>query len=164
MLVFKTVKPKKIKEEAFRLEFLNAVHKAERGIKKDFQQTVEGWEHKVVFDSIISLKGGPSVYVYTNDQIYQWVNDGTSPHDIPPRNENGFLTFQVGYTSKTVPGQLKTRKGGKYGSYTRRKVAHHPGFEARDFDKMIEEIWRPKFKELAHEAMRNAARKCGHSI
>ncbi|HKZ42221.1 MAG TPA: hypothetical protein VJ044_14760 [Candidatus Hodarchaeales archaeon] len=161
MIAWKAVKPAKLKEDVFRLEFLSAVHKAEREIKKRFQGTTKGFKHEVIFESLISLKGGPSVYVYTNDQIYQWLNDGTPPHDIPAKDD-GLLSFQVGYTSKTVPGSLTTRAGSKFGPRIRKKIVHHPGFEARDFDKMIEEEYRPRFKKLAEEAMRNAARKCGH--
>ena len=163
MIVWKAVKPVKLREDVFRLEFLSMIHKAEREIRKEFVKTTEGFEHEVVFESLISLVGGPSVVVDTNDQIYRWLNDGTPPHDIPA-GDGGFLTFQTGYTSKTVPGSLNTRAGGSFGPKRRAKVVHHTGFEARNFDSMIEEIFRPRFKRMAEEAMSNAAKKCGHYI
>lgn len=163
MLVFKEIKPPKMKTDVFRLEFLNMVHKAEREIKKEFQQTVEDWDHDVTFESIISLKSGPSVYVYTNDQIYQWVNDGTADHDIDAA-EDDMLQFPIGYTAKTVPGVLQSNAGGEFGPVVKRQHVHHPGFEARNFDELIEKDFRPRFKRMAEEAMRNAARKCGHSL
>lgn len=165
MIIFKTVKPSKMKVDAFRLEFLTCVHKAARGIKKDFQSTTDTWEHKPVFEEMISLKGGPSVLVATDDQIYNWVDNGTDgPYPIPPKDPNGVLVFNVNFTAKTIPGVIGSRPGGKYGPKRKHKAVMHPGIEARHFDKDIQKMWQPKFKRMAEEAMRIAVEKSGHKI
>jgi len=161
---FKEIKPSKMKDDAFRLEFLTMVHEMERAIKKDYQETVKTWEHKVVFTSIISLKGGPSVLVGTDDEIYGMVNNGTKPHDIAPKNPKGKLVYQVTYVAKTQPGVIGSGPGGKSGKYTMRGRVHHPGFKARKFDDAINKKWKDQYKRRAEEAMRIAVQKSGYGV
>jgi hypothetical protein len=163
MIVWKSVKPTKMKDDVFRLEFLYAVHKAEREIKKDFQETVKTWDHEVTFESIISLKGGPSVFVGTDNELYAIVSNDAAPHDIPKSGE-AMMVYQVGYIAKTTPGVIGSKKGGKFGSYTRRKVVHHPGHVGRHFDALIQKKWEPKFKDMMHDAMKTATEKSGHGV
>lgn len=160
---FKEIKPKKLKEDVFRLEFLTMMHEVERGIKKDFQETTKTWETKVVFTSQISLKGGPSVLVGTDNEIYAMVDQGTKEHDIAPRNARK-LAYQTTFVPKTTPGWIGSRSGGKSGKYTVRGKVHHPGFAARNFSKTITKMWKDKFKRRAEQAMRDAARKSGYGV
>jgi hypothetical protein len=164
-LLFKQIKPSKLRIDAFRLEFLSMVHKAEREIIKDFKKTTETWNHKPEFESIISLQGGPSVFVGTDDEIYGWVNSGTPAHDIPTGTSgNTMLVFQPGFKPKTKANFIGSVPGGKFGNYVRRKSVRHPGITARNFESTIYEMWEKKFKRMAEEAMRNAARKSGHGV
>ena len=57
-----------------------------------------------------------SVYTIGSDVVYApYVHDGTRPHQIRPRNPDGFLRFRVG--GRTVYA----------------KVVNHPGTRARPF-------------------------------
>ena len=163
VFMFKEIKPKPLKEDAFRLEFLTMMHEMEREIKKDFKETTKTWDTNVEFVSIISLKGGPSVLVGTDNEIYRMVNDGTKAHDIAPKGKKR-LAYQVQFVPKTAPGVIGSKAGGKSGNYTYRGLVHHPGFKARAFDKVITKKWTPRFKRRAEEAMRIAAQKSGHGV
>jgi hypothetical protein len=164
-VLWKAVKPTKLREDAFRLEFLTALHSIENKVLKDFQKTTATWEHKVVFEKIISLVGGPQLLVGTDDKIYRYVNDGTPPHYIGPKLAGGMLVFKTGYKAKTTVGVIGSVAGGKFGTYTRRKeIPEHPGNEARKFDATIYQIWKPKFMDLMHKAMKKAAIKSGHYV
>jgi hypothetical protein len=170
MIVYKEIKPAKLKVDAFRLEALSALHRAERGIKADFMATQKTWEDedKATFASIISLtQPGPTVVVEPdqNADIWTMVNNGTPEHDIPLKPKTlGFLAFQVGYKAKTSPGVIGSKAGGKHGPYARKKQVHHPGFEARHFDKAIAEKWQKPFKRMMEDAMKSAAIKSGHGV
>lgn len=160
-LVFKAVKPKKLKVDAFRLEFLTMLHKAEREMKKDFEKTTSTWDEDVEFESQISLKGGPTLLVGTDNETYALVNDGAPPHRIYPKRKKS-LQFQTGYKPKSSPGVIGAVQGGKFGETVKRAFVNHPGHEARKFDITIQKMWKKKFKRMAEDAMRKAARKSGH--
>ena len=162
-IVFKAIKPTTLRKDAFRLEFLSMMHKAEREMIKDFRLTAETWEHKPVFQSQISLIGGPSLLVGTDDEIYGYVNNGTPSHVIQPKLAS-VLSFQTDFTPKTVPGVIGSKSGGKSGPRRRAKAVQHPGFEARKFDDTIQKKWKPIFKDRSHEAMKKAAQKSGHGV
>jgi hypothetical protein len=169
MIVIKQVKPSKLKEDVYRLDFLSAMHKAGREIQKDFEATQSSWkpEDKAKFDNLISLRGGPTVVVAPSDNADVWtmVNDGTPPHPIPLEpKQDGFLIFQTGYNAKTKPGVIGSVQGGKFGPKIRKKQVNHPGTEPRNFDKVIQQKWTPLFKRMMEEAMRSATRKCGHGV
>lgn len=167
MIVIKQVKPATMKLDAFRLEFLTGIHKAERGIKKDFEATQETWksEDQAKFGSVISLQSpGPTVVVApnANADIWTMVNNGTPPHEIAPKAADGVLVFQTGYEAKTSPGVIGSVQGGKYGPTIRKQSVMHPGFEGRHFDKAIQQKWTPMFKRMMEDAMHMAVQKSGH--
>src|SRR5512146_308466 len=103
MVVFKAIRSSKLKDRSMRLGLLSVAHRLEREIKKDFQGTTKTWDHQPEFTSMVSLKGGVSVLVGTDDEIYNWVSNGTPEHEIGPVDAD-YLVFQPGYTTKTVPG------------------------------------------------------------
>ena len=55
MIVVKAIKPSRLREDAMRLELLNAMRRVGTGIKKDFEATTKTWKHKVKFEQLISL-------------------------------------------------------------------------------------------------------------
>lgn len=164
MIVFKAIKSSKMKDQAMRLGMLSLAHEVEREVKKDFQATTSTWEHKVEFVSMISLKGGVSVLVGTDDDVYSYVSDGTPEHDIAPVNKD-YLVYRIGYTPKTSAGSLVAKAGGSYGGYNKRDRVHHPGIaEPRHFDQAIEKRWKTKFRRLVEQMMRDIARDSGHEV
>lgn len=162
-MLWKAIKPNRLKDDVMRLALLNAVRKAGTGIKQDFQRTTATWEHKPKFETLVSLSGGPTVLVDTNDQVYAYINNGTKPHIIRPVKAKA-LRFSGTFTAKTVPGVLDARPGGSSGDPVFSMVVHHPGTKARNFDSMIAKKWRTPFKQRMQDAMRDAARASGHAI
>ena len=165
LVVWKGVKPAKLKQDTFRLAALNAMRKMAREITADFQKTTATWEHKPVFEQVISLAGGgPQVLVGTDDEIYRYVDEGTKPHDIVPKHPGGILVFPGTFTSKTMPGVIGSRAGYKGGEIIKRPRVHHPGTEARRFTEVIKGKWESRFKSDMEDVMKAAARDSGHGV
>lgn len=170
MLTFKTIKPERLKDDKMRLTLLNAVRKAARDIRKDFEKTTRTWEHKPKFEEVVSLTGpGPVALVGTDDKLYRWVDEGTKPHEIwagayTGRSQHRHLAFREGFEPKTIPRVIDSRQGGTWGPYRYAPMVHHPGTEARQFDKTIAETWESKFKRRMEQAMSEAAKDSGHAI
>lgn len=170
-LVCKVIKPKRMKQDAMRLELLNVLSTVARGMEKDFKATVATWDHKPKFEVLKSLKGpGPEVLVATDDEVYRYVDEGTGKwgprkqaYPIPKRGP-GWLKFQAGYSAKTVPGVLGSQPGGAYGdSIIMFGEVMHPGIKPRHFDKIIQKKWQKEMLKLALAAMKRAAQKSGHA-
>ena len=163
-LHFKQIKPKRFKGSAAINVLTGAARKAGNEIKKDFEKTTATWSTKVQFNVVYRVKGGgPEVFVFTDSEIYGYVNDGTRPHLIFPVRAKA-LAFASGYTAKTSPGVIGSGAGGPSGSTVVRPYVEHPGTEARKFDQVIGEQWESKFKRRMEDAMRRAARATGHAL
>jgi len=167
-IVGKVIKPSRLKENALRLKLLNAMRKGGRGIRRDFQKTTEHWEHDVPFDLVISLTlPGPFVIVETDDEIYNYVVKGTPPHEIwagayTGKSDKTVLAFSSQFVPKTQPGIIGSNPGFVGERDTFVPMVNHPGTEARNFDKIIQRDWEPKFKRMMEQAMRDAAHASGH--
>lgn len=133
--------------DAVRLQLLNALRAEGREIRRDFWKTTRTWKHKPKFEMKVSLKRAVSegsVEVFTDSEIYRWVNDGTKPHPmgpIRPRRPGGSLRIPTGGTRvKTTPGRLGSRRGGSKGPYVFAKSTKrflHPGTRPRLFNVAI---------------------------
>jgi len=166
----KLIKPSTLKQDKMRLAFLNAMRKQATEIKREFEKTTATWEHEVKFESTVGLRRtppGPEVLVWTDDEIYGYVNNGTRPHPIFPVRAK-VLRFQWGgkgsYTPKTTPRVIGSRAGGPSGPEVHRPYVQHPGTEARHFDEEIEKQHRPRFKRAMERAMSDARKASGHAI
>lgn len=158
------ISPQELKTDAIRLELLNAMRKAGRGIRKDFQATTKTWKHKPEFKMTISLRSpGPFVNVSTQSEIYGYVDRGTKPHIIRPKNKS-VLRFQSIYTAKTTPNVLSSSKGGASGDFVFAKEVHHPGTKPRNFTNLIRDKWKDEFYTLMNDAIARGAKKSGHSM
>lgn len=170
MIVWKDIKPQRLKDKRIRMMFLNAMRKEGTQIKHDFQRTTKTWTHKPVFDVVISLTGpGPVVIVGTDDKIYRYVNDGTKPHLIlagiySGKSKKKALAFSEGYTAKTAPGVLDAKDGGPHGDVILRAAVLHPGTEARRFDEEIQKLWEKRFKRDMEEVLSEVAKESGHAL
>lgn len=158
------ISPAKLKEDAIRLELLNAMRKAGRGIRKDFQSTTKTWKNKPEFKLTISLRSpGPTVTVTTMDEIYRYVDKGTKPHVIRPKKAKA-LRFQSIYTAKTTPNVLGSQKGGASGDFVFAQEVHHPGTKPRNFTNLIRDKWKQEYYDLMNTAISVGAQKSGHSM
>lgn len=108
-----------------------AVKQAADDAQKDFEATTDGWKHPVVFEQVPVSDG---IIVGTEDEIWQYQDEGTRPHPIVPRNA-AVLRFPAG--------------GGVV--YTRR--VSHPGTKARGWTKMIATKWQRELPLRINEAI-----------
>lgn len=170
MITLKAIIPKPLKEAKMRLELLNEIRKAGTAVRKDFAKTTETWQNKPTFKEQISLKGGtPSLTVWTEHYIYQWITNGTrGGYEIwagiyTGRSDKKALTLPSTFSPKTVPGTLTATAGFTGGPVVLRRSVIHPGIEPRKFDEMIKEMWEDEFLKRMEEAMKRAAEKSGHA-
>lgn len=68
-------------------------------------------------------------------KIWGYVDKGTDPHLIAPKDPGGVLVFNVGYSAKTAPiANANVGTGQATGEkIVTRKPIHHPGTEGREF-------------------------------
>jgi len=167
-IVIKQIKPAALKQDAMRLELLNAMRKAGTQIKKDFEATTRTWEHKPKFEVVISLTGpGPVVLVDTDDEIYGYVSKGTKPHEIwagiyTGKSNKKTLAFPARSTSKTKPGFIGSFGGSRSSQTVVRPYVNHPGTKARNFDETIQKRRQTWFKGEMEKAMAKAAKASGY--
>lgn len=168
-LVYKLYRPKTLKVDAFRLAFLNALRQTGRDIIKDFEKTTATWKNKPVFEMQISLSGGLQVEVYTEDEIYRYVDKGTKPHNIWPgfytgKSDKKVLAFSSKSTPKTIPGVIGSSAGSVGAVDTFRPYVKHPGTKARRFSEEIQKKWQKIFKTRMEQALKQARIASGHAM
>lgn len=158
------IRPRKspvINVEAFKREMSAAVDQTAADMLHDFEKTTRTWTTQVKFYA--RPKGGQlgrrdlTITVYTNNQIYQYVEAGTKPHIIRPKKANA-LHFLGGYRAKTRPGFIGSSQGGASGESVFAKEVHHPGTKPRNFAAIIARKHTPRFKKNVDAAMARAAR------
>lgn len=158
----------KIPKKIFNVQdYMDALERAQRVVAGRellnlFKESVEGWEHQPEFVQKINVSQGTiSVSVYAtgdNARIYALVSKGSPPHTILPKNY-GYLRFQTGYRSATRPGTLRSGPKSRSGQFIRTPVVQHPGFDAREFPKLIREEYQKRFGEVMQSAINEAARR-----
>jgi len=164
VFVFKAIKPKRLKVDAYRLEILNELRKEGTTHRRILARTVTTWKNPPKFESIIGLdREGASVLTGPTGnqeavQHWVWTDLGTRAHTISARRAPN-LIFQSGYTAATQVGKYTSRKARRHGAWNRRKSVRHPGTEARGWSaRLTKERQRP-FEERMKAAMRRAANK-----
>lgn len=127
-------------------------------LKREFNLTTATWNLKPSFQSKQEHRGDRiSTEVYTNDDIYRLVNEGSPKHPIP--RAPGFIRYRTGYKSKTRPGWVNSFTGGKFGGWRVARQIQHPGFEARRFDEMISSSYKPTFEIDMQQAINRAFKR-----
>ena len=157
MIVWKAIKPSRLKQDAFRLAALNAMRKVGTQIERDFEKTTATWKHDVEFDRAISLSqkdGGPTLVVDTGDKIYKFVSGGTRVR---------YATMTPDFVAKTTPRVIGSGPGAGGLAFVN-KQRPRPGIKARQFHETIANKWRAPFKRAMEAAMREGRAKCGHAI
>lgn len=111
-----------------------AMRETAEGARNDFERTTATWENKPSFELIETTTG---IVVGTDDQIYQYVDEGTRPHIIAPKAGKA-LRFMGGHRAKSTPRVIGSGSGGASGPVIiRRGAVQHPGTKARDFTEVI---------------------------
>lgn len=124
----------------------------------DFEKTVKTWDNPPRF---VIVRRPRSWTVTTDDERYLFVDKGTRPHLIKPKN-NKPLAFAAQYQAKTRPRMIASRPGGPSGPtvFTMRPV-HHPGTKARQFSDIIFKKWQKKTAPVMRKALGNGIQAVG---
>ena len=169
-VVFKAIKPPRMKDENFRLAIYDAMFVSGEWAKKEFEKTTKTWSKKPKFEVMMSRAGGDmQVGVFTDDEIYNYVNGGTKPHLIfagiyTGKSNKKALRFRGSYYAKTFPGVINSVGGGSFGAWQHRPYVQHPGTKPRNFDTAIFKLWQPRYKRALEEAMKVWAKSTGQYI
>jgi hypothetical protein len=144
------------------------MQEAADGFEEDFQATTATWKHWVKFEKTVDLGDPLRAAVYTDDEIYRYVNDGTEPHPIfagiyTGKSNKRALAFPGTFSAKTAPRVIGSGAGASGGKTSVVPYVNHPGTEAREFDAVIQEKWTPRFKNTMEKALRDGARATGYS-
>lgn len=129
-------------------------------VRRLFQRTVVGWQNPPAFNYTQNINND-SIGVTTfssgrNSDQYALVNLGSPPHPIDPINPGG-LRFQRGYRSSTRPRILYSRPFVRSGPFSLAWHVSHPGFEAREFDAEIADLYTDTFRDDMQDAMNRGA-------
>ncbi len=127
------IKPKAnaLNAKAIEAAVRRTMQQAADDAQKDFEATTQGWQHTVVFEQVPVADG---IIVGTEDEIWQYQDEGTRPHPIVPRNAT-VLRFPAG-------GRVV---------YTKR--VNHPGTKPRGWSKMIATKWQRELPLRINEAI-----------
>lgn len=135
-------------------QILTGMRGVANDVQKDFKKTTATWGTTVQFITAVGDRGGEITFqVYTTNQIYAWVNNGTGAHG--DRNSSNWypivahgksLKFQGEFNPKTSQGVIESRPGGKFGAIVMPIAVRHPGIKPRYFEGAVKDKWEPLFK------------------
>lgn len=139
----------RLNSKKIQTEIERELDKIAREAKDDFDRTQRTWDHQAQF----VIRSAPGIReVKTTERPYVFVDFGTKPHVIRPKNANA-LAFNANSKAKTRPGVLTSGPGAPGNLSLVRKSVKHPGSKAREFSKMIAEKWNRQFKRRMDEAI-----------
>ncbi len=122
-------------------------------VKRDFDSTVKTWNEKPAF--AIESPNSYERDIYTTDQVYAWVNNGTPAHEILPIRAHA-LAFMTGGQSKTQPNAIGSGAGMPGDNPVVVHRVQHPGIAARNFDEIIAADYAERFPEMVQKAINEA--------
>lgn len=132
----------------------NTLSAQAKAIKVDFGVTTQTWDDRPK----VSI-AAPSPYqreIVVESEVYAMLNEGTKAHDIKPKR-GSVLRFQTPFRSKTVPNDIRSRKGMKGSVTVWSRGVHHPGTKARNWDRNIAEKWQARIGDIFQRAIDSAA-------
>jgi len=162
--------PKPFNQGAFRLHLLNVARKVRTGVKRDFERTVETFESKPKFETALKFSVDElRIDVFTNDENYRSIVEGTSEHDITLSPGKRAFFFHSDFVSKTMPGVIGSREGSEgvnevFVNPGQDRTMKITGITPREFDKVIADKWQPVFEEIVQEELDLAVEDSGHSL
>lgn len=125
---------------------------AARAVKADFGVTTRTWKNRPEF----KIDKGPGFReVYTESEIYAYVDEGTPPHTIRPRPSNKYhrLFWNYPFRAKTRPGWIGSNKGRVGSNLAVARQVRHPGTKARNFTQTIYDKWDKELPVLLQRAI-----------
>ena len=173
MFLVKQIKPKRFKDKEFNRIFRNRLKRVGRElIRIDFEPTVRTWDHDVKFKMRTHLTErtpSPSVEIYTDDEVWNWLDQGTKPHEIwagayTGKSKKKTLAFPTAFAPKTQPRMLASMPGQSGGPMAFTPYVEHPGTTAREWTKTSAKVRKPWFKKQMQEGLHEANVAGGHKI
>lgn len=119
----------------------NALDETALAIQVDYQVTTRTWQHKPVFR--IERKGPFERWIYTEDEIYGYVSEGTSVR---------YATMTPDFQAKSAPMLIASRTG-KGGVAFVNKSRPKPGIKAREFPEAIGRKWDSEWARQLERAL-----------
>ncbi len=127
-------------------------------IKVDYGRTTQTWTARPAF---ATEKRIGERWVGTDNLIYKFVDEGTKPHNIFPRNVGGRLHFFTGGTPKSTPDSLYSEKGSPGTNEVFSQGVHHPGVKDRKFTIIIKRKWDTEAPRTLQRAIDAEIRRVG---
>lgn len=121
-----------------------------RAVADDLERPTREWKRSVKMQIKAIAEGRQ---ISTDNEIYGYVAKGTRPHIIRAKNAK-YLAFGSVYAPKTIVNSLESRSGGPGPADTFRKEVHHPGTEARNFDKEAAKNARKAYPARMRQAVK----------
>jgi hypothetical protein len=147
-VLYRFQSPKPLSVSKVRGYILNTLKKYEKELLSAFEEIVEPFEHDVAFESEIGYEGGNyRVAVYTTDEIFQYLEYGTSVR---------YATMAPGFVRKTNPGSLVTGPGsGPSADWVLFVDTNtpHEGIEARYYSGQLRDKLYPQFADDIDQAI-----------
>lgn len=164
MIKMRVIEPPKFNKEAFRKHAMKQLQAFIAQVNRKYDRTVKTWDHKPTFktefqDTPNQLSGA----VIVQDKIFEFVSEGTPPHDIVPVRAKA-LAFPRMFTPKTMPGVIDARPGATGGDTVFAKIVHHPGTKPRHFDDVIAHDSEEEFSTAIQKAIDDAVTESGHEF
>ncbi len=138
-----------------------AVYESALQAQQMFKDTTATWTHQPSFE--IDHEGTGRWSVATDDQIYHWVDQGTSAHVIRARNAP-LLVFRVPFTAKTMPRFIGSRPGSRGDQWVSKKQVMHPGTKPREFRRIIAQRAQQPTLARLREALKQATYGAGTGL
>lgn len=131
----------------------NAIAEYQKRITKDLEKSTQAWSKPVEFEI---NENKESVTISTEDNRYQWVDEGTKPHDIRPKKAR---------TLRWLPGgKVRNEIARRQANAERRDVAiyatkvSHPGIRPRSITARVMKRHESKIVSSVSDAIMKAVK------
>lgn len=136
----------------------DALDEEAKEVLKDYDRTTATWTRKPTFK--VRQASLQAIDIFTDNEIYGYVNDGTKPHVIRAKNAPTLAFNTVGFQPKTKVGRLTAKAGSKAKPPKAFPVqVNHPGTKGRDFDELITKRVDRRFPKRLQKHLNSAYRK-----
>lgn len=146
--------------KAFKDAVSKALGEVAEEAKREYKKTIWGWRNKPTFHSVQVHSGHEwSVFVYPygkNAQQYLYVDLGTRPHSITPKNAKQ-LVFLRGYKARTTPGVIASGYAKRFPPLWR-VMEVRQSIEPRHFSETIAKSMSHRFSGIAIRYIEDTAR------
>ena len=150
MIVMEAIRPREFDATKLRGPIFFEMSKYGEEIAAEYRKTTTAWKSKrPVFKAKLNTKKSAEIIeisVYTDDNVYKWVDQGVDAHSIVP-NPNVRIAPVETYTAQSMPGTLSINSAGGTRTFAgtffnpnKLRIFWWTGIEARNFTGQIAEV------------------------